>query len=341
VSSAPTSWATLRLRGYGPLVEPSWGRDTKDPCPVFDGTCWHLYGSTGSVVVEQWRLLHATANHLSGPWVEHRPVELVGVTSERIAAPGVTVENGVLHMFVQTDFMELGGTLEHLVSDDGGTTFVRHDTAVRGDVDQGEAGLFDAHPVEIAGTKYLVYAAMAQDLTGLRWEPERFYESVRGPDIHLAVSGSGTWNGPWRRLGPILRQEDVPYQSKPGHPDYEWGLEGPQVIELPDGRVLLLAVCFRPGFRRGNRQRLFAAVSDDIFGPYRAIGMPVQPGGDSWQSGEVGHGTLVPHERDLWIFYQARSVRVGADDEGEARWRFGTACWPLAGLLADGGPLAP
>lgn len=37
------------------------------------------------------------------------------------------------------------------------------------------------------------------------------------------------------------------------HPDYEWGIEGAQLVELPDGRVLLNATCFLPEGRRGNR----------------------------------------------------------------------------------------
>ena len=32
-----------------------------------------------------------------------------------------------------------------------------------------------------------------------------------------------------------------------GRPGYEWGLEGPQLVELPSGDVMLVAVCFLGG----------------------------------------------------------------------------------------------
>src|SRR4051812_21091362 len=94
----------------GPLFEPRWGRDAKDPCPVFDGAVWHLFGSTGSVVVERWRILHATAPLLSGPWMEQEPAFLQSLSSDRIAAPGVVWDSGLFHMFVQTDFIGTGGS---------------------------------------------------------------------------------------------------------------------------------------------------------------------------------------------------------------------------------------
>src|SRR5689334_20484834 len=45
-------------RDIFPLLEPLSVRDTKDPCPVFDGKKWHLFGSAGSVIREEWLIFH-------------------------------------------------------------------------------------------------------------------------------------------------------------------------------------------------------------------------------------------------------------------------------------------
>lgn len=313
-------------RLLGPLFQPRAARDTKDPCPVFDGRGWHLFGSAGSVVVEEWELLHATAPRLDGPWTEQQPLRLEGLTSSRVAAPGVVVEDGVFHLFVQTDFLALGGTIEHCVSADG-RTFTRSDTALRALADSEEAGLFDAHPAEAGGQRYLVYAAMGADLENLRWHWEDYAGRVRGPDVFLARSTSGSWDGPWERQGRILRQEDVPWHCPPGSPDYEWGLEGPQLLALPDGRVLLTAVCFLAALPRGRRQRVFLAVADSPLGPYRCATLPVHPPGEGWDCGENGHACVVTDGPHVVCLYQARGT-PGPLDQGEARWRYGIATWP-------------
>ncbi len=321
------------LRRVGPLLEPRPGwRDTKDPCPVLVADEWHLFGSGGSVIVESWEILHATAPALKGPWQVRAPAHLAGVRSERVAAPGVLNDGDRLHMFVQTDFMSPGGTLEHLVSIDQGVSFQRIDTAIRSSEGTPESGVFDVHPIGADGACYLVYSAMSQDLQGLRWNPEA-HADVRGPDVHLAVSRSGTWDGPWERRGVILRQEEVPWHAALGHPAHEWGLEGPQLLALPDGRFLMSAVCFLGNRPRFQRQRLFWAIADDIAGPYRMIGFPIEPQGDGWESAEVGHGTLVVAGDEVWQFYQARSRHLRDVDQGETQWRYGAAAWRLSELL--------
>lgn len=50
------------------------------------------------------------------------------------------VEGTRLHLFLQQEFDVLGGAIEHLVSNDGGVTFLRHRTALRSDATRGEAG---------------------------------------------------------------------------------------------------------------------------------------------------------------------------------------------------------
>jgi predicted GH43/DUF377 family glycosyl hydrolase len=231
------------------------------------------------------------------------PSRLDGVSGDHVAAPGVVYDGAWFHMFVQTDFAALGGTIEHLVSDDGGISFTRIDTALESLPSGVEAGIYDPQPAEIAGRKYLVYSATPV---------------VGAPDLHLAVSVTNSWNGPWQRRGPILRHEDVPHHNRREGPDYEWGLEGAQLLELPDHRVLLNAVCFLPNGRRGTRQRVFFALADDVYGPYRTIGPVLAPGIEPWEAGENGHATVVLCGDRLVVVYQARSGTEG-------NWRYGVA----------------
>jgi hypothetical protein len=101
-----------------PVLQPEGFDDVKDPCPVFDGTEWHLFGSAGTVNNETWKIFHATAPQIEGPWTQHPQIDL-GLVGSGVAAPGVVFEDGTFHMFIQTEFMRSGGTCEHLVSPDG------------------------------------------------------------------------------------------------------------------------------------------------------------------------------------------------------------------------------
>src|ERR1700750_2860835 len=91
-----------------PLFDPKAVDDVKDPCPVFDGQLWHMFGSSGTVTSETWSILHATAPGLFGPWTEHDAIVLP-VVGSGVAAPGVIYDGGVFHMFIQTEFMKSGG----------------------------------------------------------------------------------------------------------------------------------------------------------------------------------------------------------------------------------------
>jgi hypothetical protein len=308
----------------GPLLTETKYRDTKDPCPVFDGRQWHIYGSGGSVLSEQWDILHATADDISGPWTEHEALTLPNVQGGVVAAPGVVFEDGVFHMFVQTDCFRLNGTIEYLTSVDGFSFTYRH-TALyslqetrqqrrnmltteesEAVAKQPETGLYDSHPVIIAGERYLVYSGMAE---------------VGRPDIYLAKSTHNSWGGDWRREfsphrnGPILHHEEVIHHNQPDYGDYEWGLEGAQLIELPGGLILLNAVCFLPYGKRGTRQRIFLAVAEQILGPYITVGPLIDPPETGWDAGENGHATGMIEGDDLLIMYQARP-------EG-GPWRYG------------------
>jgi hypothetical protein len=294
-----TPSALVEVERHGVLYEPDRYPDVKDPSPAFDGEGWHLFG-TGCGVPAGSEILHLTAPAVTGPWREHAPSVLVGVDAVRFpAAPGVVAEGRRLHLFLQHGFNVLGGRIEHLVSDDGGGTFVRAGRGLRPHPQSGEAGVYDPDGAEVAGGRYLAYAAM---------------KVVGEPDLYLARSRTGSWNGPWERLGCMLGHEHVRCHNQRGCAGYEWGLEGPQLLELPSGHVLLTAVCFLPNRPPGHRQRLLLAVAADVSGPYAVLGTPVEPSG-SRGAGENGHGTAVLAGGLVHLLYQERA--------GDGRpWRF-------------------
>lgn len=288
---ANTLGGTLPITYHGPVYEPRRYPDIKDPAIVFDGRRWHLFG-TGCGLPQGAEVLHSTAPSLAGPWKEEVPPALSGVEQIRHPmAPGVIAEGKLLHLFLQHEFNVLGGHIEHLVSDDGGESFARCRTAIRARAGSGEAGVYDPDPATITGERYLTYAAM----------------SVIGePNLYLARSRSGSWDGPWVRLGCILDHKRVPCHNQVGAADYEWGLEGPQLLALPTGGVLLTAVCFLPDRPPGHRQRLLLATAPEPTGPYVVLGAAVEPSGPRG-TGENGHGTAALSEGLVHLVYQERA----------------------------------
>jgi hypothetical protein len=311
----------------GPLYTDSQFKDIKDPCPVFDGEKWHIFGSGGSVIEEHWKILHATAPAMLGPWREESPVILNGLSGVHVAAPGVVYDGGLFHMFVQTDFLATGGTVEYLISNDG-VNFYNQGTALHSISDSDEAGIYDPHPAIIGGQKYLVYAATPRIM-----KTEAFFRSW--PDVCLARSQSGTWDGPWERMGKILDHSHIAWHhNQHDHPEYEWGIEGPQLIELPNGKVLLNATCFLPNGKFGTRQRAFFALADTVTGPYITLGPVIDQDLHEWESGENGHAAAILEGFTLYLFYQARSQQ-NQDHVHHNDWRYGIALFDLS-LLIEG-----
>ncbi len=324
--SVYTSKIRLDIQRSGPLIENSEFLDTKDPCPVFDGKKWHIFGSGGSSEAEIWKILHATSSSVDGPWKLEEPCTLEGLSGPHVAAPGVVYDEGAFHMFIQTEFLGLNGRIEYLNSKDGKTfTFVQTAiqplqdtltpeelTAIQEKIP--EAGLYDSHPSIINGQKYLLYSGASE---------------VGRPDIYLVKSTTNTWLGPWQRLRPsrskdaILMHDEVIHHNQRESMDYEWGLEGAQLVQLPSGRIILIAVCFLPEGERGTRQRVFLAVARHILGPYQTLGHILKPN-EGWESGENGHAAAIIHDNTFIIFYQARPQ--------DGNWKYGTAKIDIAQL---------
>jgi hypothetical protein len=288
-------------------------KDIKDPCPVFDGALWHVYGSLCDSRADVWKIFHSTAKELDTEWNVEEPAQLFGVSQGRIAAPGVVYDftDKLFHMFVQSDFMEVDTVVYHLTSEDG-HKFVLEDIALKAELNTSEASIYDPHPAIINNKKYISYSGGAK---------------VGRPDICLAESETNTWAGPWKKLGVILSHHEVSHHNQLEHEDYEWGLEGSQLIELPNKKVLLNAVCFLPEGKRGTRQRVFFATADNVSGPFQTLGPVIETPSDGWDSGENGHATGVIADDSLVLFYQARSK-----PEKKSQWRCGLRRFPLKSI---------
>ncbi len=282
----------------------------KDPCVLHHAGRWHLF-ATAALSDKRFDVVQATSEAPGGPWRWHGPVKLHGATGSSVCAPGVASEHGVMHLFIQQAFNELGSSIMHLVSRDDGRNFRRQQDAIAALPGTDEAGLYDAHPVSIGGAPYIIYSAAAV---------------VGQSDLRLARDTSGTWAGPWERLGALVRQSDLPWHNQPDDSDYEWGLEGGQLLQLPDERLLLNAVGFLSGQPRGQRQRVFVGLAERPLGPYDLLG-PALPPEAFRETGENGHAVAVVQDGALFLIYQSR---VGAG----ARWRLSTTSTPLASLLS-------
>jgi len=316
------------LRKVGPLYLQTKYKDTKDPCPVFDGKGWHIFASGGSIATETWKILHATASDIWGPWTEQEACELEGLTGDHVAAPGVVYEDGLFHMFVQRDFLATEGGIEYLTSPDG-HIFTRQNTALDAISGTGEAGLYDPHPALVNDEKFVVYSG-----TPRVQKTDAFF--ISQPNIYLAKSTTNSWSGPWERMGKILDHTDIAWHhNQVDHPDYEWGIEGPQLVGLPNGKVLLNATSFLPEGVRGTRQRVFFALADNPEGPYRTFGPVLTQNLEAWESGENGHAAAVRLDDKLYLFYQARPLTHFtnfADVQANSSWRYGIAEFDLAQL---------
>ncbi len=315
------------VRKIGPLFISTRFKDVKDPCICYDGTTWHIYGSGGDVRPEVWQILHATAPSIEGPWTEQDPVVLHGVEGPHVAAPSVVFdpEDHLYHMAVQKDFMDIGGGIEYLVSGNG-SVFTKMRTLVEPRSSGTEAGLYDPHFAEIGKHKYLVYSGIPEQQPG---DPRPFKPQ---PDVYLARSTTDRWSGFWRRVKVILTHEDIAWHhNRRENPNYEWGIEGPQILALPNGKVLLNATCFIEEGRFGTRQRVFFAVADSVEGPYQSIGPVLGGREDEWESGENGHASAIVCEDKVYLFYQARSQTN--TDVMSNNWMYGIAVYEVADIM--------
>ena len=311
-------------RKIGPLFETERYWEVKDPCIVFDGLLWQIYGSGISKDGSGLRIVHALSPSIEGPWTEGE-AKLDKVSTEHAAAPGVIYDtkDSLFHMAIQEDFTSIGGEIQYFVSKDG-KEFSHIGNLLEPIHLSHESGLYDPHFSLLQGERYLSYAGMPGIM-------DRTKPFVPQPDIYLAKSETKSWKGPWKRLGKILDHDHISWHhNKRGHPDYEWGIEGPQLISLPDGRFLLNATCFLENRDRGERQRVFFALANKPEGPYETLGPVLEPEPGAWDSGENGHATAYVEGDTLYLFYQGRSYNREAKKNG--RWKYGIALFRIGDL---------
>ncbi|MDB5260211.1 MAG: hypothetical protein JWN37_442 [Candidatus Nomurabacteria bacterium] len=322
---------------FGPLFKSSKYKDVKDPCPVFDGKLYHIFGSGGDVRPEEWEVLHATSPNLEGPWSEEDSVVLIGmdensILGKRVCAPGVIYDSEakLFHMFLQTDFTVLNSGIEYLTSPDG-SIFTKINRVLSSA--EHALGIYDPHPFCLDEKKYIVYSATDNSGNLVKSTTISGREIVRPqPDVHLAVSESDRWSGPWKSLGKILDHEEIAsHHNRKDDPMYEWGIEGPQIAKLNNGKFLLNATCFLPYGSFGTRQRVFFAISEKCTGPYQTLGPILNENLESWESGENGHAALIIEQDKIYLFYQARSKE--RESATENNWEYGIAVFKESDLL--------
>jgi hypothetical protein len=272
----------MLIHRKGPLIDST--TNIKDPCPVFDGQSWHLFGTIGHRT--RLDIFHAKSDQLHGPYHDFGTCSIPDL-GPNACAPGVVHQDGLFHMFIQTEYYRTGGRIVHCTSRDG-SNFEPKDDPITPVPGSGEAGIYDPHPAIIGNTCYLTYSGFA---TGPR---------IQG-DIYIASGPS--WDGPWERIGCILRHEDVPFHNQKSDPRYEWGLEGSMLIE-DYNQILLFGVCFLPTKCKGSRQRVFLAHAPNLHESFQVC--TTLPTGPGWESGENGHATAVMVNSDVHLFYQAR-----------------------------------
>lgn len=323
----------------GPLAEPGETATHKDAVRVFYQGRWHIYG-TGHEMKDPSNpppghrphrgsiLFHLIGDRLDGPYTELHPPVLLGNFPPGIyEAPSLVAEGDTLHLFAQTTYYQLGRTIEHFVSTDG-QRFTWKDTALRSVPGGQLAGIYD---VDVAVLRYRGRDRATILYSGFSRPGSR--DDRPDPVLFLGCSTNGL-DGPWQHgERPILTDADVPWHNShdPANPLYEWGLEGAQLLPLPDGGYLLLSVAFekRPGRAYMPAQRLlFARYDDDM----RLVDVsdPILPLVGGWD--EYGHGSMMfdPEDpRQLRLLFQARP----RNDDGAFRdsntWRLFEARFSL------------
>jgi hypothetical protein len=338
----PELFPRLVSHGMGrPLAEPVKTATHKDPFRVFFNGKWHIYGTghemrgaseaptTGRRPHQRSVLFHLTAACETGPYVEENPPLLLGNFPPGVyEAPTLAVQDGLLHLYVQTTYYLLGGSIEHFTSRNG-HQFTWEGTALKAVPGGHQSGIYDvdAGAFPASGGKpavpFLCYSGFSRG--GRDERPD--------PCVFLA-EGSG-WEAAFRNGdGPILTDADVPWHNPhhPANPYYEWGLEGAQLLPLPDGNRLLLCVGFerRPSPDYMAAQRLFFA----LYSPgmkLRAVSDPILPRVPGWD--EYGHGHMIVDAVDpdkLRLLYQARPANVDNIFRDSDTWRLFEAIFDIS-----------
>ncbi|HLL60663.1 MAG TPA: hypothetical protein VK338_03015 [Candidatus Nitrosocosmicus sp.] len=285
----------------------------KDGITVFDGEKWHLYVTADKLKEGgDYEIIHFISpdKTLSTDWVYTGKIDFDEEPS-RISAPGVVYDpdTKLYTMFVHTNFRAEYGVVgtEHIdmFQSYDGVTFLSQEQILQAEIEHGEISIYDPHPFEYEGNKYIIYTAVREH---------------RKHAFCLARSTDKTWQGTWEKLGPVLEEHEVPFQDLTENK--ETSIEGPQII-IVDNIPILFGVCFLeegPATPPGKRQRVFIAIGQEDLTHFFPIGPLLSPVNNEWESGENGHPAAVLNEDVLSIIYHSRAKDPKVFDPP---WRLG------------------
>lgn len=285
--------------------------DIRSPKPLSDGRLWHIYGLLHG---ERNEIFHISANEISGSWRMAEKIKLhnfstpnISTKTTNMSAPGIIYDhpNDVYHMYIHTHYSDLGGLIQHFVSEDS-VNFEFHDTVHLTSEEKSASSSYDPYPLLLDGQKYITYTAYNHSKAGM---------------IYLADSKTGSWNGPWQNRGTLIPLREM-LNFTPQEHNSIWMLSNSQVIQLTNDLFLLFATRTLQG-----RSHLFAAYSAIAKGPYKIMGSLLNPAPTNWDGGDISHGGAVIIGDKLNLFYSAKSQHT------EQKWRYGLAQFELEDLV--------
>jgi hypothetical protein len=280
--------------------------ELKDPSVVqiADGS-YMMYASIGNSHIQQWIIGRFVAQNPEGPWQEVSPVTFHDLSGPQLCAPAVRFEikNGQPHwiMYVQTSCFEHEGIIALATSTDGehfyGTNQPLINRQMMSSYTDALVGLYDAGISEVRVNDQTLLCLLFSG-----------YRRIGCGDLYMTYRSKESNEDDWAPSQKILSQEEVPFHNNPLDQDFEWGLEGAQIIQLADDSFMLLGVCFMPipGPAVGTRQRVFFAHATSLLGPWIPLTTPFEPQDYAGFRGENGHPDAFKIGDELWIIYQER-----------------------------------
>jgi len=196
-------------------------------------------------------------------------------------------------MYTQTACFEENGIIAHLDSNDG-KIFQMNSTSM-------DTATCKASGYPVVGVYDAGISTIGTGDNEILCMPFSGYRRIGCGDVFLTTRkarAEGAWTSPVK----ILDQDEVSFHNKPDSPEFEWGLEGIKILELKPQLFAMIGVAFLSGNRPiGTRQRVFMAVADSLYGPYKTLGTLFDT-----EIGENGHPDIWLEEELIYIIYQAR-----------------------------------
>ena len=257
--------------------------DVKDPCMVFDGEKWHLFTSGGwGPNHGGWQVTHMISENMHGPFRLHSTLNIM--EGSCVAAPGVVYHKGLFYMTIQTGYQHLGESI-FLTTSKGDGVWTEPKMIIGG---LDHMCCYDAHISFVDDEMVVVYASYDE-------------RNMHRPNLYVSYPMRYITFEARHRIK-LLDCDDVKFHNAHYHHDYEWGLEGPQVLDIPGVGMLLTFVAFLGDRPRGQRQRLCFALAS-----YKNLWWKILPPVvDPPENGENGHGMCFEHEGKFYCVLQER-----------------------------------